>query len=316
MKEKRWKPYILNTLLTIALCGAYGLVQGVLTLPLGFLISALLGEVFYRRHYGLGILNSGLVLVIFALFYDLLFSLSASVPIVLLGLALALGTRFKLPLRLLMLLCSGLFMADLAVSMQLMKHLSGGAISIQSMMLESGEMMRELFATQYQGADAELVEKTIQTAVDAAIMLTPGMFMIVSTGLAFILIVTYKKMMQRHSVDMSFLISFENFQGDILITVLYLVLFLVLTAAPEGLFMTAALNVLLVLSFLYVVFGASVLDSVFKKRGMKKMIRRVLIITVLLFSSTFMMLPVFVCFVCGLSDSFFDYRKLRTKEEQ
>lgn len=316
MNEKRWMPYVLNTLLTIALCGAYGLLQGPLSLVIGMLISVLLGMVLYKEHYLLGAFNSILVLGIFIFSFDITLALTNSVPIILLGLALALGTRFKMPVHLLILLCAGIYMADLLVGMELIEHSTGGEVSIQSIMLESGTMIREIFASQYQGPEAEMLEKMIRGAIDMAIMLAPGMFMIISTVFALVLVVMYKKIMQKIHVDMSFLLPFERFQGDRVIAMLYIVLLVIVFSAPAGTFLAISLNVLLILSFIFIVFGLSVFDNVLKKKGIKKFLRRLIVVSLLIFSNTFLMIPIFVYLIGGLTDSFFDYRHLRTKEEQ
>ena len=316
MNEKRWTPYMMNTLLTIALCGAYGFLQGPLSLVLGVLLSALLGVVLYKEHYLLGILNAALVLGIFIFCFDFTLALTNSIPIILLGAALALGTRFKMPVHLLLLLCAGLYMADLMVGMELIEHSSGGEVSIQSIMLESGNMVSEMFVSQYPGPEAEMLEDIIRSAIDLSIMLAPGMFMIISSVFAFVLVVVYKKMMQKNHVDMSFLLPFEQFQAERVISVLYLVLFVIVLSAPSGKFLAMCLNVLLILSFIFIVFGMSVFDNIFKKKGIKKGLRRLVIVLLLIFSNTFLMIPVFAYLICGLLDSFFDYRHLRTKEEQ
>jgi len=318
VNTKRLKPYFLNTLLTITCCAAYGLIQDIITIPLLLLISVLLGVVFYREHFGLGIANSIVVLTIFTLFFGVVSALVNGVPLILLALALALGVRLKMPLKVLLLLCAGLFMVDLMVSMELLEYFSNGELNISAVMLESGTMVREMMMEQYSDPEMlAMVEEAVRMSVDMAIMLAPGMFIIISTILAYVLIVVYKRVMNRQQVDTSFLIPFEQFGGDRVIAVLYVILFIVLTAAPMGeVFSSAALNVFIVLSFIFAVFGAAVFDYKFKQKGMKKILRRLLIFGALTLSGTFMLIPLFACIVFGLLDSFFDYRHLHTKEEQ
>lgn len=317
MKNSGMKPYMINTLLTIALCAAYCLLGGFLRAAVSVLISALLGVTFYREHYGRGIANSLLLLVIFTLFSGAISALLNGVPIVLLALALALGTRTKLSIYKLLLLCAFLYMADLVISMELLKQMTEGAVSFSSVMLETGNQLREVLKEQYQEPEmAAALEQAVTAAVDTCIMLAPAMLMIFSTAFSYILILIYKKMQNRQETDMSFLLPFDRLQGEGLMAALYLVLLFALTAAPEGLFADAAANVLLFLSFLFVIFGAAVFDYKMKQRGMQKKMRRLLIFVLICFSGVFLMAPVFAFLIAGLSDSFFDHRRLRSKTEE
>ncbi len=317
MKTNRLKSYLLKTLLIIALCAAYCLFGGLLSTLTGLLISALLGTIFYREHYGLGAANAILILCIFTLFSGVVPALTSGVPLILLALSLAMGARHKLSIYHLLLLCSFLYMADLMVGMETMKSLTGGEVTFTRMMLEMGTELREAMSSQYPSPDmAVAVEKAVAMAVDMFIMLAPAIFMIISTILAFILILVFKKIQQGQEVDMSFLLPFDHLQGDRLVAVLYLVLFLLQTGMPEGMFADLTTNVLLVLNFLFVCLGISVFNYQMKQKGLQKKTRRLLMVLLLCFSVTFFVVPIFALLIYGLTDCFWDYRHLRAQKKE
>ncbi len=316
MNIKRLKPYMFNTLLTIALCAAYCLLGGILGMLTGLLISALLALVLYHEHYGFGAANAVLILVIFTMFHGVLPALTSGVPLILLALALVLGTRLRLSLYQLLLLCSFLFVADLMLGLKVIGHMSGGDVTFSSMMLDMGRQIRETMAAQYTDpAMEDMLEQVVSAAVDMSIMLAPAMFMIISAVLSYVLIFIFKRLQQRRDVDMAFLIPFDRMQSDKLIVVVYLALVLLLTAAPEGLLFDASANVLLVLSFMFVVLGLSVFDWKMKQRGTQRMARRLILFGLICVSTMSFMLPVMALLICGATDCFFDYRHLRAKKD-
>ncbi len=317
MKPDSFKSYITGTLLTIALCAIYCLFGGLLQMVTGLFISALLGDTYFRRHYGYGILNSLLVLTVFALFAGVIAAISAGVPLILLGLALALGTRFKLDVYRLLPLCAFVHIANLLVGFLVADRLSGGEVTYSAMMLDLGQTLQETLASQYTQPELKAaIDDVISRAVDMSIMLSPAMFIVLSTVLSYFLLVVYKKMQQKKGTDMSFLSPFDTLKADKTSAVLFVILFILLTAAPAGMFASAAANVLLVLGFLFMVIGMSVFDMQMKRRGTPKTSRRISLFLLIALSSMFFFIPVIALVIWGLLDSFFDFRKLRKDDEE
>ena len=160
-----------------------------------------------------------------------------------------------------------------------------------------------------------MLEEVIGQTIDLAIMLSPAIFMIISVLLSYVLIVIYKKLQAKHEVDMAFLPPFEALQTDRVMAVLFLVLFLILLVAPASLFADAAANVVLLLSFLFMTVGMSVFDTNMKRRGTPKTSRRIFIAFSLFLILT-LMVPAIVFIICGLLDSFLDFRKLSGEKEE
>jgi len=317
LKQDSLKSYISASLLTIVLCAAYCLTGGILQFVAAMFISALLGNVYYRHHYGYGILNSLMVLAVFSLFAGVMAAAMITVPLLLLGLSLALGTRFKMKMSGLLLLCTMIYIASLLVGFTITEHVAGPDGNITAIMLEVGRTMESALVSQYPEPELqEMIRQVIRQAVDISIMLAPATFIVFSIVLSYCQIIVFKKMQQKKGEDMAFLVPFEALAGDKTIAVLAIVLFVLLTAAPAGMFASAGLNVLLVLGFIFMVLGMSVFDMKMKRRGMPRFRRRFFLITLVVLSSMVIMLPVLFFTLWGLLDCFFDFRKLGADEEQ
>ncbi|MBR7164131.1 MAG: DUF2232 domain-containing protein [Clostridia bacterium] len=313
MKPHYFKFYFLNTLLTIALCGAYCFLGGILNIVIGIMIAALLGTVMHREHIVLGVTNTLLILVVLTIFLGPLQALISGVPMILLGLTLALGTRVKMNMYYMILLCTVLYLLDLLVGLKL----AGGDVTFSSMMLDSGSQMREMMQMYYPEPEYQaLIEQVISATVDTMIMLAPAIFTIICTMLSYALISVYKKIQMVQKTDMSFLIPFGKLRAEKQFAILYLVLFVVITFAKEGLFVDAAANVLLILSFLFFALGLSVFNYKLKQGGTGSTMRKLLTAALICFSTMFFMIPFFALVLCGLTDAFFDYRGLSPKETQ
>lgn len=316
MKTNRLKFYFLNTLLTIALCGAYCYLNGVLSVVLSVLIVALLGAVLHREHIALGVTNAALVLVILTVFLGPVNGLISGIPMVLLAVSLALGTRFKMNFYHLLLICAVLYLADILVSFEIIGQLSGGEISFSSIMLETGSQMREMMAYYSDPAYQAMIEEVISMTVDASIMLAPSFFTIFCIVFAYILLWVYKKIQIAQNTDMSFMINFNMMQADKMFAIFYLVLFVLLTASRQGIFFDALCNVIVILTFLFFALGLSVFNFKLKQKGAGDKVRKLLTAALICFSTMFFMLPLIALVICGLTDAFFDYRKLRPKETE
>lgn|GEM_PF-3720065 len=316
MNTNRLRTYALNTLLTIALCAIYCLLGGTTSLVLGLFISALLALVMYHEHFALGVTNSIVLLVIFTLFGGLTNALLSGVPLIALALALALGTKAKLPFGKMLVLCAFLLVADFIVNMKFMSFTTGGEFTFSRVALEVGRMLRETMVAAHQDpAMVTAIEKTVSAAVDISIMLAPAMFMIACTVMAYVLIVLYKHLQKKRETDVSFLTDFDWLQGDKMMVMLYLILALIVTIAPTGIFLSASANVLLVMSFVFVMLGASVLDWKLRQKGMNPLSRRLLLFGLLCVMTMFFFLPVLLLLLCGLTDCIFDYRHIQVKKE-
>jgi len=317
LNTNRLKYYFLNTLLTIALCVAYCLFGSFISTVIGMLIAALLGMVMYREHFGLGFGNAILVLIIFTLFLGPEVAIINGVPLILLGISLCLGTKTKMKLHHMIMLCTVLYLLDILIGLKLTESLTNGEFSFNSYMLATGEQMREVMQLYYPDPEyREMIDQAISMSVDTSIMLAPAVFTLVCVVLSYVLISVYKKMQMAQKTDMSFWVPFNQLQADRLFAVLFLVLFVLLTASKNGMFFSVVANVVLILTFLFLVLGLSVFNYKLKQKGAGNTMRNLLTAALICFSTMFCMIPVFALIICGLTDAFFDYRGLRPDDSQ
>ena len=317
MKASPASHYIRITLLTIALCALYSLMDGLGTTLVGLCISSCLALAFYNEHYGKAIANSLLVVIIFFLQQGVVSALMTSVPILLVALSLNLGARLRLPLFRVVLICFVLYVSDIVINLKLISYVTDGEMTISSLMLQLGEEIRAL--PQLQSADPavkNVVEQVIRTSVDASIRFAPAVFMIISMALAYGVVALFKAMQVKRGVTMDFWVPFTALHAHWILGAQYLLFGILLFSAPQGYFFDLTANVLLVMSFIFVVLGVSVI--LFKSQlnpggnGNGKWI-----ILLVLCVIGMVLLPILVCLFYGLTDSFFDYRKaVQQKREQ
>ena len=279
---------------------------------IGMLIAALLGMVMHREHFALGITNTILVLIIFTLFLKPVAAIVSGAPLILLGLSLCLGTKFKMKLPHMIMLCAVLYLLEVLIGLKVTESLSNGNASFSSMMLETGEQMRTVMQAYYPEPEyKDMIEQAISMSVDMSIMLAPAVFTIVSIVLSSVLVYVYKKMQNVQKTDMSFWIPFNQLQADRLFAVLFLLLFVVLTATRGGMAFAAIANVVLILTFLFFILGLAVFNYKLKQKGAGDTMRKLLTAALICFSTMFCMIPIFALIICGVTDAFFDYRGLR-----
>lgn len=310
MKTSGLKTYFLITLITIALCGASCLLGGLTGTFAWIVIAALLGVVMYRYHFMFGIVNSGFILVIFSLFSNLITGLTNAAPLILLGATMALGTRFKISLSRLLTIASALFLLNTLFGMELLKIASGGNMTLNSLWLDAGQQFRETTMQLYPES-AAMFEDAIAMTVNFMLTISPALMVIASVFMAYVLILIYKKVQTIQGLDMSFLCSFSKLQAEKGFSIFFLILLLLFTVVPKGIFCDAILNVVIILTAIFFVLGFSVLCFKLKKDNSNVSARRLFIIVLIVSSTAFFMVPLLALAVCGLLDSFFDYRKIR-----
>ncbi len=312
MKRNKFMTYGIYTLFIIALSAAFCLLQGFVGTLVGMLISAVLAVVFYHEHYSFSVLNTVLFLVILTLFLSPGQMLYAGVPIVLLALSLHFGMKKKLGLYPLMLICTALFLAEFLVGMGLLSFASDNQVTLSSMMLDIGRQMQAMLLAQNPDVAMKTqIESAIQTTVDMFIQLAPAVFLIFSTIEAYILIVIYKALLEKRKTDVSHLVTFSQMQAEKTTAVIFLILLLLLTALPHGMFRSAAINVFVILCFIFWALGLSVFDAKLQMNGTKKGKRIFLLLILGLGSTMLLMAPTLFLVGYGLLDSFFDFRHLR-----
>ncbi len=309
LKQNPVITYLLNTLLTIAFCMLFCLSEGLIGALSGIIICALLAIVYNHHHYGLGLANSALIIVIMVLNLGALPGLAASVPFVLVALSLAMSNVYKLSIYKLLMVCALLFTASAITNMMLVSHLTGGEVTLSSMILDAGRTMRETFAAELADPSvAGTIEQVIKLTVDMCIKLSPSVFIIVSLVESFVLIMIYKKLEERRQTPMDHLLPFEKWQGDKGFAITFLVMLGLFITAPAGMFSNVLFNVVVVLGFLFAVLGLSVFAGRNQRRTQAK---NNIVLAVLCLLAAFVSVVGVIVLVSGVLDCFLDFRKLR-----
>ena len=316
LKNNRFVTYGIDTLLLLVLSTAFCSLGGVLGSVIGILISAVLATVYCREHYSLSIFSTLLSLAVITFFYGPLQMLYLAVPLVLVALSLTLGTKLKIGFLPLVTICTILFLSEFLVGLKIVEMTQSG-VTFSSMVLDTGREFQTLFIDQLPDAALqEQMKDIVESSLHTFIMLAPAVFTVICAVLSLFQILVYKRIQQKRKVDMSFLTPFDSLQADRAGSIIFLLVILLANALPEGLFRDAMVNVSVISGFMLMVCGVSFFDFKLNQVGMRKFVRRFILVVLAMSSTMLMMAPLFLLVGGGLLDSFFDFRHKRNEENQ
>ncbi len=316
MNNNRFVTYGIDTLLLLVLSTAYCYLGGVLGAVIGVLISAVLAAVYHRAHYSLCILSTLFVFGIFTFFYGPLPMLYLAVPLVLVALSLHFGTKLGIGFLPLVSICTVLFLSQFVLGLKILE-LSQNGITFSSIVMDAGREFQAIFAENFpDAAMQEQLSEVLESSLYGFIRLAPAVFTVICALLALFQIYVYKRIQQKRKVDMSFLTPFDRLQADKIGSILFLVLMVLPGSMPESLFRDALLNVSMILGFMLLICGVSFFDWKLCQVGMRKFVRRLILVILAFSSSMFVLAPMLLLIGGGLLDSFFDFRHLRQTDIQ
>ncbi len=237
--------------------------------------------------------------------------------IVLLGLSLGMGVRLGLSFNKLMFLCTSLYLASTVAGIMIIKSTSTDMFSLNYFYETVNSVLDNMTSAGYY-ANPEVIDvlkQYLKQTVLFMMRVTPAIMIIVSIVCAFILIQVYKFVLIKAKVDTKFIVPFDKMRAGKLSAIVFIVLFFLYSAAPEGMFSDLSLNVLIILGFLFFACGLSLFDWRLKMRGTKKNSRRLIEIAILPISYLCMFIPIIALVGSGVIDSLLNFRR-RTIEKQ
>ena len=309
--SKNLKSYFKTTLVVMIFTALVYLLPS----PVSFIFEALAAVYFAKivigHLYKYVIATGALILAITGAFGGVYGALLSGVLIVLLGLSLGMGVRLGISFNKLLFLCTALYLASTAAGIMLLKSASTDLFSLNYFYETVNSVLDNMTNAGYY-ANPEVIDvlKTyLKQTVLFMMRVTPAMMIIVSIICAFILIQIYKYVLIKAKRDIKFVVPFDKMRAGKISGIVFIVLFFLYSAAPEGMFSDLSLNVLIILGFLFFACGLSLFDWRLKMRGTKKNSRRLMEIAILPISYMCMFIPVFALVVSGLIDSLINFRK-------
>lgn len=326
LNHKNISFYLLSCAAIVLFAALSCFVGGVIQLAAGILVAVLIGLQTRKYHYGY-VASSALLLfatplVLCALPADsdfgsaVVYAALLTVPLILMGLTLGFSANMKLSFYRTAVILTGIYLAGLLTDMKLLSDASV-ALSPENIVADSIGQFQTALETVY-GNNPEaldLMGRLLGEIAKMMLTLTPAIFILLSLGTAFISLMIFKALCGKQQLDVSFWPSFCGIRGDKTISVLFLLVFVLNVCAPEGLFSDLTLNVVVVLSIVFLLFGFSFLDWKLRSRGWKRLPRRLLIIACIPFCTSFFMLPFLILVILGLTDGLFDFRARKTPKK-
>lgn len=326
MTGKDIKNFLLATVLIIVLSVTSSFTVGLLQVIAGILISVIIGVMSTKYHYGYVFASAStafVVPIIFSVFSGssfiegLIFATVLTLPMILIGFVLGISANLKFEFSKTILMTSVLYLVGSLINIKVLSMVNPDSFDIQNIVSMSVNEINETINALY-SHEPEIqsyMTQIIGAAGKVILMLSPALFILISIAIGYISTLLFKKVKAISGADMSFWPVFSNMRPDRAFTIIFVIIFLLNTAAPAGLFSDACDNVLVVLSCVFFIFGLSFLDWKFKNSGMRKWSRRILLIAIALLCTMFMLLPLLIVIMFGVTDGLFGIRQRAFKKD-
>lgn len=327
MTNKKMKNYLLTTAAMVLFAVASCFTGGILQLVMGILISVLLGSQTAKYHYGYVFASASLVFLIPIVFAAVLsgeasfadaviFGALLMVPVILMGLTLGFAANLKLSFYKTVLILTVLYLAGALTNMKVLSAASPAAFDMENVIASAVEQIQAGLDNAYAGNPEvqELFRAILGEIAKTMLTISPAIFALLSLLTAYVCAVLFKAFRMRQQADMSFWPAFYRLRADKLSGILFIVVFLLNAVAPEGLFSDASLNVLIILSGAFFLFGLAFIDWRLRASGLKAAPRRLILIACIPLCTMFFMMPLIVVITLGVTDGIFDFRTRTLKK--
>ncbi len=326
MTGKDIRNFLLATILIIVLSLVSSFTVGFLQAIAGILISVIIGVMSTKYHYGYVFASAStafVVPIIISVFSGssfiegITFATVLSLPMILIGFVLGIAANLKFEFSKTILMASVLYLVGSLINIKVLSMINPDSFNIQSIVSMSVNEINETVKTMYaHDPDTRSYLTQIIGAIGKALLtLSPALFIVISLAIGYVSTILFKKINSLCGANMNFWPVFSNMRPDRAFTIIFVIIFFLNTAAPMGLFSDACANVELVLSCVFFVFGLSFLDWKFKNGGMKKWTRRMLLIVMVLACTMFMVLPLLIVIMFGVTDGLFGIRQRADKND-
>lgn len=326
MSDSNIKYYLMTTTALVALAFITCFFAGLIQLFAGILISVILGSQIVKVHYGFVAASASIVFLIplaisiingalftTALIYAALFM----VPVILMGLTLGFAANLKLAFNKTVVLLAVLYLASTLTGMEVLNNTVNPAMNIEAVISQSVDQAMASFESTYESIPEvkEILNTAIGLVSSMMLKLSPSIFFILSLAVGYVSALIFKSFQMRRHEDMSFWPAFYMQRADKSSAILFLIIFLLNSFIPDGLFSDAIANVLVILCSIFFLYGLTFFSWKLRSSGIKSVTRKLIFIALIPICTMFFMLPFFIILITGLFDGIFDYRRRLTKSE-
>lgn len=317
MDSKKLKIYFLNLFALLAFSSLFCITNGIINILAGMLVSVIIGKSVTKYHYWYVGLLCLFSFVIISLFYGILQAFLPSIVLIMLGLTLGISTNIGLSYYFTVMVCSAIYLVETIINLKIIDKVTPNGESYGAILRQAGENAAAILGQQY-GQSQEIlraIDETIDAMMSLTFTLTPAVFVAVCLASAGVLVMIYKKVQLKSKTDVSHLCPFSMLRGDKVIGFLFLIVISIAMLSSEGLITDLCLNVIVILCFVFFIFGLAYIEYVMKSRGYNILSRRLTVLIAIPLLSLFFIFPVIIVIGIGVSDSLIDLRARLLKKE-
>ncbi len=306
MPHQKVREYIFLLLCLVILSLAHLLPVLFLSVLCLALSSGILGYLMTKYHYGYVITALGCIFFVYLLFSG---NVLSALTVSLCGLTLGISYNLKYPPTKTVCICATVYVLNVAVNIKLADSTSQNAL--EEAIAAAGNILKESLATVQEAQIPESEINAIISQISATILrCMPSFIVIISICFSLLCFYMFKRICTMKKNDVSFLTPFSKWQADKTVSIIYLVLLLFTRFLPAGtLFGDALQNITLIMTFVFYVFGLSLLEHLLKRFIKGSVLRKFLLIIISMIAIPFMGVPYFILSIGGAFDSFADYRQ-------
>lgn len=273
-------------------------------------ISALIGFVATRYHYGyVACLSLISVAVLFFFVKDILAAIYTALPVILCGLTLGICKNLLLsPLKAIFSM-SIIEILSITATLKLVNTSANGKGLLDELLFATGDVYKEALMSSYGTSVSEAEINAIITETISMIKaLMPSVMILISILSALLCYYLFKRICMLKKDDVSMLTPFCEWRAERGIAIMFFVILALQSFLPQDTMYGAAfMNVSVVMIFVFSLLGLAFLEHILKKRVQKSSVRKLILIGIFIVS-LLMFIPFLVLGVFGAIDAVWDFR--------
>ena len=314
MSVKNYKDFTVGILVLIALAVISALPMALLSLVAFALSAAIIGYMTTRFPLGYLLLGLFSYFVIYYLTAGNLLSATVTVlPVVLCGISFGIGYNVRLSPMKMIAIGTSVVSLCIVANLKLLTELSGENIFLTTM-----ETVKNVYESLFSEVASTAITQDelksyVSEIITTLVRFFPSFIIIACFIYAIFVYYTFKRLCMMRKVDLQGLESFSEWRAEKSIAVIYFaVVAISFVFSKQSLVADVVLNIDMIMTFVFFVYGLSLLEHIFKKVIQKSGIRKMLI-TFIAFISLFTGgLFFLVLSIAGAMDAFLDYRHRKT----
>ncbi len=237
-------------------------------------------------------------------------SFIATIPVLLCGLVM--GICYNLEQSSAKLLCSSTlaYVTSTVLNIKYIGPTESGKTVLEDAIAFSGQIYKEsLMAIPSSELTADELNHIVSELTSALLALCPGFMVIACALMALLSYYAFSRILSFRHEDMKNLNDFSTWRAEKSVSIISFILIGVCMIFPANAWMsTILLNMTMVMSFVFFIFGLSFTDYKLKNRISSVTLRRLILCGITLLSFSFAGMPFLILSTCGMLDGLLDYR--------